>query len=117
MKDGGYFEILGICRDIIRAANLYFSFYIKLKEEYLGICDFYIAIRYGDLLAIAEIKNEEEIFWGEGETGEIEVGIPNWMEKAKDELLNENEEEFLRMIEEASEYLDEFMREAIEYIE
>ncbi len=38
------------------------------------------------------------------------------MDKARDELLSRNKDEFLRMVEEANRYLDEFMSEAIKYI-
>lgn len=38
------------------------------------------------------------------------------MDKARDELLSVNEEEFLRMVEEANGYLDEFMSEVKKYI-
>lgn len=39
------------------------------------------------------------------------------MDKARGELLSGNEEEFLRMVEEANGYLDEFMKIAVKYMQ
>lgn len=111
LKKENKIEILGICNTRISAANLYCSFCIKLKEEYLGKFDFSVAINLNEAIAIYTNENEIEFFGGKEPNGEVAIGIPNWMDKARDELLNGNKDEFLRMAEEANGYLDEFMSE------
>lgn len=116
LKKENKIEILAICENRINAANLYLSYSVKLKEEWIGKVDFAVAVNFGNAMAICTNENGVEFFGGKELDGEIAIGIPKWMDKARDELLNGNEEEFLRMVEEANRYLDEFMEEAINYI-
>lgn len=117
LKNGNKIEILAICENRINAANLYLSYAVKLKEEWIGKVDFAVAVNLGNAVAICTNENGVEFLGGKELDGEIAIGIPKWMDKARDELLSGNKEEFLRMVEEANRYLDEFMEEAIKYIE
>lgn len=117
LKKKSKIEILAICENGINAANLYFSYSVKLKEEWIGKINFAVVVNFGNAMAIYTNENKVEFFGGKELDGEIAIGIPKWMDKARDELLSGNEEEFLRMVEEANEYLDGFMEEAIKYIE
>lgn len=116
LKDENRIEILGICNTNISAANLYCSFCIKLKEEYLGKFDFSVAINLNESIAIYTNENEIEFFGGKEHNGEVTIGIPDWLDKARDEFLNGNEEEIIKMVNEANNCLDEFMEIAIKYI-
>lgn len=110
-------EILALCNSDINAANLYLSFSVKLKEEYSDKFDFSVAVEFDEKTAISSNENGVEFFGGKEENGEIVAGIPKWMDIARDKLLNGDKEEFLRIVEEANRYLDEFMEEVIKYIE
>lgn len=116
LKKENKIEILAVCENSINAANLYLSYSVKLKEEWIGKIDFAVAVNFGNAVAICTNENGVEFFGGKEFDGEIAIGIPKWMDKARDDLLNGNQEEFLRMIEEANGYLNEFMTEVIKYI-
>lgn len=108
-KKNNMVEILCECNTSISAANLFLSFYTKLKDDYIDAVDFKVSVRYNNLLAIAENENGEELFYGKNLMDEIVVGMPDWMEDARSELLNTDKIEFLNMVERAHEYLDYFM--------
>ena len=116
LKKENKIKILAICKNNINAANLYLSYSVKLKEEWIGKVDFSVAVNFENAVAISTNENGVEFFGGKELDGEIAIGIPRWMDKARDELLSVNEEEFLRMVEEANGYLDEFMSEVKKYI-
>ncbi len=109
LKKGNVIEILNICKNCIRAANLYFSFYTRLKDDYKRAYDYHIAIQYGNLLAIAQSKDGEETLFGKGDSGEIEIGVPLWMNDARNQLLNKDNKEFMKGVSEAYSALDEFI--------
>lgn len=109
LKKGNVIEILSICKNCTRAANLYFSFYTRLKDDYKGTFDYYIAIQYESLLAIAQSKDGEEMQFGKGDSGEIEIGVPLWMNNARNELLGRDNKEFMKGVSEAYSVLDEFI--------
>lgn len=117
LKAGNKIEILGICKDRIKAANLYLSLYIKLKEEWLGKFDFAVAVNFGEAVAIATNENGVEFFGGKELNGAMAIGIPDWMDKARDEFLNGNEDDVMKMIEESRGCLDEFMEIAVKYMQ
>lgn len=117
LKKENKIEILAVCENSINAANLYLSYSVKLKEEWIGKVDFAVAVNFGNAVAICTNENGVEFFGGKELDGEIAIGIPKWMDKARDELLSGNEEEFLRMVEEANGYLDEFMKIAVKYMQ
>lgn len=117
LKKENKIEILAVCENSINAANLYLSYSVKLKEEWIGKVDFAVAVNFGNAVAICTNENGVEFFGGKELDGEIAIGIPKWMDKARGELLSGNEEEFLRMVEEANGYLDEFMKIAVKYMQ
>lgn len=117
LKKENKIEILAVCENSINAANLYLSYSVKLKEEWIRKVDFAVAVNFGNAVAICTNENGVEFFGGKELDGEIAIGIPKWMDKARDELLSGNEEEFLRMVEEANGYLDEFMKIAVKYMQ
>lgn len=109
LKKGNAIEILSVCKNYIRAANLYFSFYTRLKDDYKGTFDYHIAIQCENLLAIAQNKDGEEMLFGKGDSGEIEIGVPLWMNDARNQLLNKDNKEFMKGVSEAYSALDEFI--------
>jgi len=108
-KKNNMVEILCECNTSISAANSFFSFYTKLKDDYIDTVDFKVVVRYNNSLAIAKNENGEELFYGKNLMDEFVMGIPNWMEDARSELLNTDKIEFLNMVERANGYLDYFM--------
>lgn len=109
LKSRNFIEVLGICKNHIRAANLYLSFYTRLKDDYKGAFDYHIAIQYKNLLAIAQNKDGEEMLFGKGDSGEIEIGVPLWMDNARNQLLGRDNKEFIKGVSEAYSALDEFI--------
>lgn len=116
LKKENKIDILAICKTNINAANLYLSLYVKLKEEWLGKFDFAVTVNFGEAVAIATNENEVEFFGGKELNGALAIGIPDWMDKARDEFLHRNEDDILKMTEESRSYLDEFMKIAVKYM-
>lgn len=102
-------EIIGICNSTISAANLYLSLFAKLKDDWIGKYDFAVIIQYKEAMAVASNENMVDFFGGKEFNGQSVAGVPDWMNKARNELLNIGEYEFLKGIKEAHGYLDYFM--------
>ncbi len=64
LKKENKIEILAICKNNINAANLYLSYSVKLKEEWIGKVDFAVAVNFGNAVAICTNENGEEFFGG-----------------------------------------------------
>lgn len=109
LKERKMIEILGICKEHTRAANLYLTLYTKLKEGWAGKFDFAVVVTFKEAIAIAKNENGVEFFGGKETDGTMAIGIPDWMDKARSEFLNGKEEQIMRMINEVGNYLDEFM--------
>lgn len=110
-------EILAICHSSMSAANLYLTCYTKLKDDWLGRIDFAVAVEFEGKNAIASNEENVEFFGGKEENGKVVAGIPDWMDKARDELLSGDKNAFMQGIVEIHKYLDEFMQIVMDYID
>lgn len=116
-KKDNKIEILGICHTETSAANIYLGLTVKLKEEYAGKINFSIVVDCNGKTAVASNENGEVFFGGKEENGEFVAGIPKWMDRARDDLLNGGQIEFMNGVEEVNTVLDEFIEVAIKNIE
>lgn len=108
-------EILAICKNPISAANLYLSFYTKLKDDWIRKFNFAVAVEFEKKTAIASYENDTEFFGGM-ENGEIVVGIPKWLDKARDELLSGDQIVFFIEVKQIHIYLEEFIEEIFDFL-
>lgn len=114
--NGNRVEIFVICNSVISASNFYFSFFISLKDNYSEKIDFEVAVKFNDAVAICKIENGVEFFGGKEIDGEMTIGVPEWIDKGRNKLLNGDKEEFVKMVEIANGYLDDFMEIVIKSV-
>ena len=57
LKKENKIKILAICKNNINAANLYLSYSVKLKEEWIGKVDFSVAVNFENAVAISTNEN------------------------------------------------------------
>jgi len=110
-------EILGICNTVLSSAHLYFALATKLKDEWVGKCNFAVVVSFGNGTSIAYNEDGNEFFGGKELNGEMVVGIPGWMDKARDDILGGDQYELLIKAQEVYNILDEFMELVSAYMD